>query len=42
MESLVPSVSISVTANDGEVDEMPCKLLDLRLVSVNANKTSPV
>jgi hypothetical protein len=42
MESLVPSVSISAPTNDGEVDEAPHELLDLRLVPINANKTSRV
>jgi hypothetical protein len=42
MESLAPSVSISVTANDGEVDKVPHELLDSRLMSVSVNKTSPV
>jgi hypothetical protein len=42
MESLAPSVNILAAANDGEVDEAPRELLDLRLVSVSANKTSSV
>jgi len=42
MESPAPLVSISATANDGEVNEAPCELLDSQLVPVNANKTSSV
>jgi hypothetical protein len=42
MESPAPSVSILALTNDGEVDEAPHESLDLRLVPINANKTSPV
>jgi len=42
MESPAPSVSISAPTNDGEVDEVPHEPLDLRLVPISANKTSPV
>jgi hypothetical protein len=42
MESLEPLISISAMANDREVDEAPHKLLNLRLMLVSANKTSPV
>jgi len=42
MESPAPSVSISASANDGEVDEAPHEPLDLRLVPINTNKTSLV
>ncbi len=42
MESPVPSVSISDVANDREVEEVPCELFDSWLVSISANKTSPV
>ncbi len=33
---------ISTTANDEEVDKAPRELLNLQLVSISANKTSPV
>jgi hypothetical protein len=39
METPAPSVSISALANDGEVDKVLRELLDLRLVSISANKT---
>lgn len=42
MESPVPSVSISIAANDGEVHEAPHELIDSRLVPVRTNKTSLV
>jgi len=42
MESPAPSVSISAPTNDGEVDEALHEPLDSRLVSISANKTSPM
>ncbi|CAN5969793.1 unnamed protein product [Sphagnum jensenii] len=42
MESPVPSVSISIAANDGEVHEAPHELIDSQLVPVSTNKTSLV
>ncbi len=40
MESPAPSVNISASANDGEVDEAPHEPLDSRLVPISVNKTS--
>ncbi len=42
MESPAPSISISASTNDGEVDEALHEPLDSRLVPINANKTSSV
>jgi hypothetical protein len=42
MESPAPSINISASTNDGEVDEALHELLDSRLVPISANKTSPV
>jgi hypothetical protein len=42
MEFPLSLVSISITANNGEVDEAHRELLDSRLLPVNANKTLPV
>jgi len=42
MESPAPSISISASTNDGEVDEALHEPLNSRLVSINANKTSPM
>ncbi len=42
MESPAPSVSISASTNDGEVDKAPHEPLDSWLVPISANKTSPV
>jgi hypothetical protein len=42
MVSPAPSVSISALANDKEVDEVPRELLNSQLVSISANKTSPM
>jgi hypothetical protein len=42
MESPAPSISISASTNDGEVDEALHESLDSRLVPISANKTSPV
>jgi len=39
MESLAPSVSISIPTNDGEVDEAPHEPLDSWLVPISTNKT---
>jgi hypothetical protein len=40
MEAPTPSISILVTANDGEVDEAPHELFNSWLVPVSSNKTS--
>jgi hypothetical protein len=42
MESPAPSINISASTNDGEVDEALHEPLDSRLVPISANKTSPV
>jgi TusA-related sulfurtransferase len=42
MESPAPSVNISASTNDGEVDKAPHEPLDSRLVSISINKTSRV
>jgi hypothetical protein len=42
MESPTPSINISASTNDGEVDEALHESLDSRLVPISANKTSPV
>jgi hypothetical protein len=42
MESPTPSVNISITTNDGEVDEAPRQLLESWLMPINVNKTSPM
>jgi hypothetical protein len=42
MDSPAPSISISASTNDGEVDEALHEPLDSRLVPISVNKTSPV
>jgi hypothetical protein len=42
MESPAPSISILAPTNDGELDKVPHEPLDLQLVPISANKTSPM